>query len=273
MAVLCIPEIFIIVFFFLGVLQAHSHAHPMPTELQTCKPQPKPAPYQRKPQEKDLGQSSAPVTLAKSIKTKTCRENLTLNDWLTVFQFIDSHPDVPQERVIEHFKTLQEGALEFTQSTLSRKLKKRAELQERVNSHPNALSGKCPRAVTSPEVEKVLILWVRSMEEKGEMVNGKMLCEKQARFEKEVNIPKESRLTGDGWVAPFCKAYKIKEYRRHGEAGSVDKDAVTAEQACLQKVLSTFPKKNRWNFDETSFFGLCVNLIFYADTNDLSCLR
>ncbi|KAH0835932.1 hypothetical protein J3R83DRAFT_9839 [Lanmaoa asiatica] len=116
----------------------------MPPELQTCKPQPKPAPYQQRPREKNPSQTDAPVTSAKSIKTKTCRENLTLNDWLTVFDFIDSHPHVLQEQIVEHFKTWQEGVLEFTQSTLSRKLKKHTELQEHVNSHLNALSGKRP---------------------------------------------------------------------------------------------------------------------------------
>ena len=71
----------------------------------------------------------------------------------------------------------QEGTLEFTQSMLSQKLKKRTQLQEHVNSHPNALSGKCPRTITSPEVEKALVMWVRSMEGKGETVNRKMLCD------------------------------------------------------------------------------------------------
>ena len=128
---------------------------------------------------------------------------------------------------------------------LSQKLKKHMELQECVNSHPNALSRKCPHTITSPEVEKALILWMRSREGKGETVNRKMLCEKCAQFEKEFNVPEESRLAGDGWVVSFCKAYKIKEYWRHGEAESVDKGAVADEQARLQKVLSTFPPKDR----------------------------
>ena len=239
----------------------------MPPELQRRKPRPKPAPYQRKPRETNPSQTGTPAPSAKSIKTKACRGNLTLNDWLTVFDVIGSHPDVPQERVVEHFKMRQEGALEFTQSMLSRKLKKCTELQERVNSHPNALSRKRPHAITSPEVEKALILWVRSMEGKGETVNGKMLCEKHAQFKKEFNVPEESRLTCDGWVVSFCEAYKIKEYRRHGEAESVDKGAIADEQGRLRKVLSTFPPKDRWNYDKTSFFGLCVNVILYANDN------
>ncbi|KIJ07735.1 hypothetical protein PAXINDRAFT_89921 [Paxillus involutus ATCC 200175] len=92
----------------------------MPVELQRCKPRPKPAPYNRK--QRAAVQHNAPATSAKPLKSNK-HENLTLHDWLTVFAFIDSCPNMPQGRVVEHFKTLQEGALEFTQSTLSRKLR------------------------------------------------------------------------------------------------------------------------------------------------------
>ena len=173
------------------LLRVPVHPHPMPPELQRCKPQSKPALYQQKLQETNPSQTGTPATLVKSIKTKACQENLTLNDWLTVFDFIDSHPDVPQECVAKHSKMRQEGTLEFTQSMLSWKLKKCTQLQERVNSHPNALSGKCPRTVTSPEVEKALVLWVRSMEGKGETVNGKML--------------------GDGTSSMFRKSGDVRE--------------------------------------------------------------
>ncbi|KIJ07369.1 hypothetical protein PAXINDRAFT_90515, partial [Paxillus involutus ATCC 200175] len=42
----------------------------------------------------------------------------------------------------------------------------------------------------------------------------------------------------------------------HGEAGSVDTDAVAIERARVQKILATFPPKDRFNFDETSLFAL-----------------
>ena len=47
-----------------------------------------------------------------------------------------------------------------------------------------------------------------------------MLHVKRERFEKQMDVLENERLTGDGWVANFCSAYK--EFRRHGEAGSVD---------------------------------------------------
>jgi len=98
---------------------------------------------------------------------------------------------------------------------------------------------KRPRVVTRPDVEKALFLWVRHMEEKGENINGAMLAEKRRRFEEQLQVPDDERLSGERWIPSFCKAYNIKEHRRHGEAGSVDLEA-----------------KNRLNFDETSFFAL-----------------
>jgi hypothetical protein len=50
------------------------------------------------------------------------------------------------------------------------------------------------------------------MEEKGEQVNGPMVKEKQQRFEDLFEVPEEEQLSGDGWLAPFCKAYKICEH-------------------------------------------------------------
>jgi hypothetical protein len=69
------------------------------------------------------------------------------------------------------------------------------------------------------------------MEEKGEHVNGPMLKEKWQRFEELFEAPEEEQLSGDGWLAPFCKAYKIREHWQHEEAGSVDLDAVEVEDS------------------------------------------
>jgi hypothetical protein len=67
------------------------------------------------------------------------------------------------------------------------------------------------------------------MEARGEVVIGPMLVEKRKQFETELQVPKEERLTGEGWVTSFCKTYKIWEHQRHGEAGSVDHGAIEEE--------------------------------------------
>ncbi|KIK24662.1 hypothetical protein PISMIDRAFT_74578, partial [Pisolithus microcarpus 441] len=90
----------------------------MPAEKR--KPCNNPPPYNRKPKVAKV--KDAPATSARPT-IHASRKNLTLNDWLTVFAYIDSHPTLPQANVVDHFKTLPSGALIFTQSTLSRKLK------------------------------------------------------------------------------------------------------------------------------------------------------
>ncbi|KIJ47447.1 hypothetical protein M422DRAFT_163871 [Sphaerobolus stellatus SS14] len=81
-----------------------------------------------------------------------------------------------------------------------------------------------------------------------------MLIAKRTRFEAIFDVPLEERLTGDGWLQSFTKAYKIKEFRRHGEAGSDVTAAVEAERIRVSTILSKFVPKNRFNFDETSLF-------------------
>jgi len=174
----------------------------MPVE-RVRKPWDKPAPYARKPDPKGK-RADQPETSAKSTVTKQ-RDNLTLQDWLTVFAFIDAHPTLSQEQVVDHFSSLEKGTLKFTQSTLSHKIKQWPDLEERVTFNPSALSSKRPRIVTRPDVERALVIWLRSMEEKQETVNGKMLVEKRKHFEKEFNVPENERLEGESWVQSFCK--------------------------------------------------------------------
>ncbi|KAG1760900.1 hypothetical protein EDD22DRAFT_780500, partial [Suillus occidentalis] len=102
-------------------------------------------------------------------------KNLTLNHWLMVFAYIDEHPDLPQDCIVQHFKTQKEGVLEFTQATLSQKFKDCAHLKQCIESYPGALSSKQPHVVTCPNVKEALVEWITSMEQKGESYTGVML--------------------------------------------------------------------------------------------------
>ena len=182
------------------------------------------------------------------------RRNLTLADWMTVYAYIDSHPDANQGEIVKYFRTHPSGRLIFDQSTLSRKLRDRSKLETHIDSHPSVLSGKRPRAVVRPDVERGLIKWIKHMESRRETVTGPMLKEKRTRFEDEFDVPEAERLIGGSWVQRFCKAYKICEHRRHGEAGSVDLEAVEAERIRCQRITARFAPRDRYNVDETSFY-------------------
>jgi len=70
----------------------------------------------------------ATISSTAASKTTHC-QNLTLRDWMTVFQYIDAHSGLPQGCVVQYFKT-KPDALEFTQATLSRELKDRQQLEQ-----------------------------------------------------------------------------------------------------------------------------------------------
>jgi hypothetical protein len=190
-------------------------------------------------------------------KPKHARSNLTTRDWLEVVAYADANPHLSQADVCKHFANNSDGALHFDQSNLSRHLtsKGRTRDQARVESNPGGLSAKRIRVVTRPDVEQMLWLWVQHMEEKGEQVTGPMLEVKRTKFEDLLKVPQEERLKTKGWLPNFCKAYGIRERRRHGEAGSVDVQAVATERKRLAEILKMFLPKNIFNFDETGLFG------------------
>lgn len=49
--------------------------------------------------------------------------------------------------------------------------------------------------------------------------------------------------------------YKLKEVRKHGEAGSADIVTVKAEQARIKELLARFQPSDRWNMDESALFA------------------
>ena len=76
--------------------------------LPKCQPCPKPPPYQQKPKDATgtMGGDPVPASSAK-LSAESCRrhQNLTLHDWLTVFAYIDAHPDERQAGVVKFFQT------------------------------------------------------------------------------------------------------------------------------------------------------------------------
>ncbi|KAJ7670534.1 hypothetical protein B0H17DRAFT_1141763 [Mycena rosella] len=175
---------------------------PPPIE-KTRKPRAKPAePYRRGEQPKK--DKNTPKTSAQPVQDDK-RWLLTLADWLVVYAFVDEHPNMTQEAVTNHFKTLATGPLIFSQETLSRRLKQRGEVETRVTSNPTALFSKRKRIVTHPDVERGLVMWVAQIEGKGETVTGDMLVEKRRWLEEAFDVPNEQRLSNCGWLGSFLK--------------------------------------------------------------------
>ncbi|KAL4064021.1 hypothetical protein J3A83DRAFT_4101976, partial [Scleroderma citrinum] len=77
---------------------------------------------------------------------------------LTVYSYVNSHPDASQADTVQHFGSLATGALVFTQSTLSWKLHNCLKMEACVNTNPTALSSKKPCIIARPDVEHTLYL-------------------------------------------------------------------------------------------------------------------
>ena len=89
------------------LLFADNFFNPTMRTKHTQKFRDKAKPYISKPGPKTP--QNVPATSAISTKSHQCR-NLTVNDWLTVFAFIDAHPHISQTSVCDHFCSLANGA-------------------------------------------------------------------------------------------------------------------------------------------------------------------
>ena len=161
-------------------------------------------PYTNKPGPKGPHPRNQPASSSKQVKQPS--KQLINHDWLTVFAWIDGNPHRPQQDVVDHFANLRDHPLCFNQATLSRKLKKRGNIEATVKVNPAALSARRQRVVVSPEVERALVLWVDDMLANGRVVNGPLLTAKRKILEEKFDIPPEKRLTDKGWLQGFYKA-------------------------------------------------------------------
>ena len=110
-----------------------------------------------------MGAGSPLLTLPFNPEKPRRQRPVSLQDWLTVFAFIDTHPSFSQDDIVQHFasKPDLEGPLKFTQSTLSRKIKKRPNFESQVNSNPTALdeNGKREAGYIRHSVEEMSIAY------------------------------------------------------------------------------------------------------------------
>ncbi len=62
---------------------------------------------------------------------------------------------------------------------------------------PTALDAKHVQAITQPNVERVLYLWTKHMEEKKEHYSGAMLAAKCEEFEEAMGVSEKKRLKSE----------------------------------------------------------------------------
>jgi hypothetical protein len=111
---------------------------------------------------------------------------------ITIYDWVDKHPDATQADAVKHFATRPRDALTFDQGSLSRNLKKRKQREAEVAANPAALSSKRARVVTRPDVDKALWMWVQDRMSKSRTVSGPELSEKRRSLKKGLECRKPS---------------------------------------------------------------------------------
>jgi hypothetical protein len=107
-----------------------------------------------------------------------------------------------------------------------------------------------------PDVDEILGLWV-SQAMSNFFLTGDVTRKKWKYFADLAGIPTNERLgLSDGWLACFKRRNGLKEFKRHGEAGSATPGVVAHERQRVQKLLEErgYDLKDIFNMDETGLF-------------------
>lgn len=177
------------------------------------------------------------------------RTYTTLADKLSILKYVDDHPHLSQKEVALHFQ--QNGFPTISQPTIGRIVGAREELEKDAEDSGN-LTYKRQRLVEYPEVEAALKEWVLQAQVKGIKITGDILREKARRFAQIQGLDMKGFLSlSNGWLDSFKSRHSLKQYRFHGEAGSVEEDDVQAARIKLRKITDQYAPKDILNMDET----------------------
>ena len=90
---------------------------------------------------------------------------------------------------------------------------------------------------------------------KGFILSGDTIKQKAKEFSNSLGIPQKEWLSfSNGWLHCFKKCNHLKQFKCHGEAGSVDVAAIIEACNNLRKTLASFCPSDIYNMDETGLF-------------------
>ena len=101
----------------------------------------------------------------------------------------------------------------------------------------------------------MLDIWVARAMANSILLTGEILRQKWKDFADMVGVPDEERLTlSDGWLEKYKGHTGLKQFKRHGEAGSVSLVDVDKERNRMKDLLQEYEPRNVYNMDETGLF-------------------
>ncbi|KZO92477.1 DDE-domain-containing protein, partial [Calocera viscosa TUFC12733] len=190
-----------------------------------------------------------PITSAENTRAILKRHNLTLSDKILVLDWLRDHPGESQSSAAQHFQ--RNGFPALSQSSISRWASQEEELRDQAAETGN-LSFKRPRKVEFPDVEKSLSVWIVQAQANGIKITGDVIRVKACRYAQLHGVdPDEFLSLSNGWLERFKLRHSLKEWRFHGEAGSVPEQELQAAQQRLIALTNVYALEDIWNMDET----------------------
>ena len=118
-------------------------------------------------------------------------------------------------------------------------------------------SVKRAKQAERPEVNDMLEIWIQKAMAAGLHVTGQLLRQKWTQFADRVGVPDDERLKlSEGWLTALKNCCGLKEFKRHGEAASANKNDVEHKRARIQDVIakSGLSLRDIFNMDETGLY-------------------
>lgn len=204
-----------------------------------------------------MKQPRAKKQKAKAVSTK--KENATVAQRIEILTWHHKSAEKNQTKTAAHWDKIYPN-LQLKQpiisSWLSDEEKWRAQF---ANAESKGQAGREKRAKQTehPDVNEMLELWIAKAMADGVHVNGEVLRQKWKHFADLVGVPGDERLNlSEGWLTAFKKRCGLKEFKKHGEAGSASAEDVEKERTRVREliVMYGYQLKDVFNMDETGLF-------------------
>lgn len=107
-----------------------------------------------------------------------------------------------------------------------------------------------------PLLEQALFEWQQYVQSQQALITNAALLSQAKRLWDRLDEYKDlpQPQFSNGWVIKFNKRHNIRNYRQHGEAGSVDTELAKEEMALIQEKVKGYHPNDVYNMDETALF-------------------
>jgi hypothetical protein len=188
----------------------------------------------------------------------TKKENAMLSQHIEILDWHHANGK-NQSKTAKHFDPIYPN-LKIKQPLVSAWVKEEAKWREEWASTVGGThTAKRARQTQHPDVAEMLDLWVSKAMADNLLITGEVLRQKWTKFADLAGVPDDERLNlSEGWLARFKARNGLKQFKRHGEGGSVDLERVERERRRIQELIKKYGYELRdiFNMDETGlFFG------------------